>query len=50
LPVTAIDWPFRIGSTQDIAELLDTLFVYAYCIEQAKRHLREVTLLPELRL
>ncbi|MCE9575756.1 MAG: hypothetical protein K8W52_21580 [Deltaproteobacteria bacterium] len=34
-------WPVTIGATTDVAELIDRLFVFAYCIEQAKRHLRE---------
>lgn len=34
------EWPFQIGTTGDLAGLIDRLFVYAYCVEQAKRWLR----------
>jgi len=33
-------WPVRIGSTAAIPALLDRLFLYTYCIEQAKRSFR----------
>lgn len=41
-----LNWPYTIGSTDDIEQLLDTLFVYAFCIEQAKRFFRGDQLLP----
>lgn len=34
-------WPFRIGSSGDVPALLDSLFVYAFAIEQAKRLLSQ---------
>jgi hypothetical protein len=43
-----LSWPLHIGSTAEIPALLDRIFVFAYCIEQAKRHLREEALLPRL--
>ena len=43
-----LPWPLEIGSLQDMQELLDDLFMYTYCIEQAKRHLRGLVLLPKI--
>ena len=39
-------WPVRIGTSADVPGLLDNLFVFAYCIEQAKRRLRNESPLP----
>lgn len=40
-------WPVTIGDTTNIPRLIDQLFVYAYCIEQAKRYIRgEAPMLP----
>ncbi|MCI0563448.1 MAG: hypothetical protein MN733_33655 [Nitrososphaera sp.] len=39
-------WPISIGVTGDISSLLDRLFLYAYCVEQAKRTIRQETPLP----
>lgn len=41
-------WPVTIGSTNDIPALLDRVFVFAFCIEQAKRHLRSEPALPSM--
>lgn len=41
-----LNWPYTIGSTDDLKQLLDTLFVYAFCIAQAKRFFRGDRLLP----
>lgn len=47
LPVLgSVEFPYQIGSTSDIAALLDSLFAYAYAIEQAKRSLRDERPLP----
>jgi hypothetical protein len=35
------DWPFVLGDTRAPGALLDRLFLYAYCIEQAKRKERQ---------
>lgn len=35
--LTAGSWPIEIGSTADMASLLDRLFVYSFALEQAKR-------------
>jgi len=47
---TLAAWPLLIGFTSDLSMLLDRLFAYAYCIEQAKRFLRDDAegLMPEL--
>lgn len=39
-------WPLRLGSTDDFPALVDRVFLYAYCIEQAKRFLRGEDALP----
>lgn len=41
-------WPFRVGSTGDIPELIDRLAIYAYAVEQAKRSIRGDSPLPRL--
>jgi hypothetical protein len=48
-PNTLKEWPFEVGTTKDLAGLIDRLFLYAYCIEQAKRTLRGEGALPRLR-
>jgi len=39
-------WPLRLGTTNDLPGLIDKMFVYAYCVEQAKRSHRGETPLP----
>ncbi len=34
-------WPLEIGTTADISSMLDDLFQSAYCVEQAKRKIRQ---------
>ena len=41
-------WPCRIGSSANVPALLDSIFLYAYCIEQAKRCLRAEDPFPPL--
>ncbi len=42
-------WPFIVGDTGNLKGLLDRLFLYAYCIEQAKRQFRGEPLLGSLK-
>lgn len=46
--LNGINFPFRIGDTDELAAFLDRLFLYAYAIEQVKRSLRDVQPLPLL--
>jgi hypothetical protein len=46
----AIVWPLTLGSLADLSSLIDRVFCYAYCVEQAKRELRSEVPLPELTL
>ena len=39
-------WPISLGNTGDVGTLLDRIFLYAYCVEQAKRTIRHERLLP----
>jgi hypothetical protein len=39
-------WPVSLGHTGDIPALLDRVFLYAYCVEQAKRTIRSEQILP----
>jgi hypothetical protein len=41
-------WPLQLGRTSDPASLVDRLFLYAYCVEQAKRSIRGEKALPSL--
>ena len=41
-------WPILIGSASECAALLDSVFLYAYGVEQVKRHYRGETLLSPL--
>jgi len=41
-------WPVFIGSTNNMTEFIDNLFLYVYAIEQVKRKLRGKKLLPPL--
>lgn len=41
-------WPLLIGGLDDPSSLVDQMFIYAYCIEQAKRYLRGEVALPRL--
>lgn len=41
-------WPLRIGSSDDLPKLIDSIFLYAYCLEQGKRHLSGLPLLDDL--
>lgn len=34
------EWPVMIGTTTNIPDLINNIFVYAHCIEQAKRIIR----------
>lgn len=42
----AAAWPIELGTLRNIPSLIDRLFLYAYCIEQAKRSHRGDALLP----
>lgn len=39
-------WPVRIGTSADVPGLLNHQSVFAYCVEQAKRRLRNESPLP----
>jgi hypothetical protein len=41
IPSKPRDWPFFIGTTDKTHQLIDNIFIYAYCIEQAKRFIRK---------
>jgi hypothetical protein len=41
-------WPIILGSLNNIGELIDQIFAYAYCIEQAKRAHRKESPLPQI--
>lgn len=43
-------WPVNIGTAASPSSLLDKLFLYSYCIEQAKRTIRKKSLLRPLGL
>ena len=48
LPNHEFSWPIVIGTSNQVEELIDRLFLYAYCIEQAKRSYRGEERLPVL--
>ncbi|MEJ7601241.1 MAG: hypothetical protein WKG01_25275 [Kofleriaceae bacterium] len=41
-------WPLELGRLEDLPALFDRLFLYAYCIEQAKRFKRDQSPLSRL--
>ena len=43
-------WPRRLGTVDDLEQLIDNMFVYAYYVEQAKRYLRGDNPLPKARI
>ena len=43
-----LSWPLELGRLDDLPALFDRLFLYAYCIEQAKRFKRDQSPLARL--